>query len=263
MFWRKRAETQRTAAAVFDLKADPWARLSSVGLEIDGRTILQDLTLELREARIGIVGLNGSGKSSFIRLLNGLRQPTSGNLEIFGVDAALDPAALPRHVGFVFQNPDHQAIFPIVEEDVAFGLTQLGRPRDEALAAARTFLADHGAGHLAARPIADLSEGQKQLVAILAVLIMQPAVILLDEPFSALDGLAGRRLQEWLAALPQRLVLISHDRAHLQGFERILWIEDGRLRGDGDPATVLAAYDREIERRASLAGPGGWSEGHL
>ncbi|MBO0347268.1 ABC transporter ATP-binding protein [Roseibium sp. CAU 1637] len=262
-FWRsKRASTQDKAVA-FDLEAASYARFENVGLEISGRTILQDLSLQLNQQRIGLVGLNGSGKSSFVRLLNGLRQPTSGRLEIFGADAVAARKDLPRHVGFVFQNPDHQAIFPTVEEDVAFGLRQLGEDDRLALEQARDFLSLHGASHLAQRPIAELSEGQKQLVCILAVLIMQPSLIILDEPYSSLDALAARRLHAKLESLPQKIVMISHDPSQLEDFDRVVWIEAGGLRADGAPGEILKAYDDDIRAKAAAAGVDDWDRGHL
>lgn len=262
-FWRKTRKTDLATVVGFDLAARPFARLEDVSLVLEGRTILKKLTLELSEQRIGVIGLNGSGKSSFVRLLNGLRQPTSGRLEIFGADAVEAQRELPRHVGFVFQNPDHQAIFPTVEEDVAFGLQQLGRSKAQSLTAARVFLESHGAGHLSERPIANLSEGQKQLVCILAVLIMQPSLLILDEPYSALDALAARRLQAKIESLPQSLVMISHDRAHLENFQRILWLEGGSLRADGPPSEILDAYDADIAAKADLFAGDDWGRGHL
>ncbi|MGZ7222978.1 hypothetical protein ACXWPH_10285, partial [Streptococcus pyogenes] len=79
----------------------------------------------------------------------------SGTLQIYGADTRQARANLPRHVGFVFQNPDHQAIFPTVEEEIAFGLTQLGQPRQDARLNARRFLEAHGCAHLAERPFLD------------------------------------------------------------------------------------------------------------
>jgi len=110
-FWPKKKNRDRPQ--VCNPVASPYAVFDRVGLEIGGKTILEDLTLSLDEARIGVVGLNGSGKSSFVRMLNGLRAPTSGTLTLFDAPSAEAELELPRQVGFVFQNPDHQAIFPM------------------------------------------------------------------------------------------------------------------------------------------------------
>lgn len=248
MFWPKRKKLLQ--ARVCDPKANPFAVFEDAGVAIGGRTILSGLSLALSEDRIGVIGLNGSGKSTFVRLLNGLRQPDSGRLTLFGADAAQAAPELPRHVGFVFQNPDHQAIFPTVEEEIAFGLTQLGHGKAESREKALAFLCEHRCEALAPLPIAELSEGQKQLVCILAVLVMEPQLLVLDEPMTSLDGLVTRRIRDKILSLPQKIVMISHDLDHLAGFDRVLWLEEGRLRMDGPPHTVLSAFQADLDRRA-------------
>ena len=237
---------------ICDPQADPFAVFDKVSLELGDKTVLSDLTLSLREDRIGVIGLNGSGKSTFVRLLNGLRQPGGGSLTLFGADAATAAPELPRHVGFVFQNPDHQAIFPTVEEEIAFGLTQLGANRLESREQALAFLAAHGCEALASTPIAELSEGQKQLVCILSVLVMEPRLLVLDEPMTSLDALATRKIRDKLLSLPQKIVMVSHDFSHFEGFDRVLWLEDGRLRMDGSPYEVLRAFGADIDRRSGV-----------
>ncbi|NBN65479.1 ATP-binding cassette domain-containing protein [Microvirga tunisiensis] len=253
-FW----STSRTpdAAVACDPRRADYAVFDDVSVTRGGKTVLSGLTLTLSERRVAVIGLNGSGKSSLVRLLNGLLLPETGVVRVYGADTRLVRADLPRHVGFVFQNPDHQAIFPTVAEEVAFGLTQLGEERQAARAGASRFLAAHGCGALADRPFHDLSEGQKQLVCILAVLVMRPELLVLDEPFASLDGLATRQLMGRLAGLPQKLVMVSHDLKLIQGFDRVLWIEDGGLRMDGEPGSVLPAYVADIERRAAASDPG-------
>jgi len=245
--WPKRPK--KSAQRVCDPQASPYAMFNGVGLTIGRKRILDGLTLSLSESRVGVIGLNGSGKSSFVRLLNGLRTPDAGTLTLFGAPSSEAGPELPRHVGFVFQNPDHQAIFPTVEEEIAFGLTQLGAEKRESRERARAFLDLHGCGDLAGSPFAELSEGQKQLICILAVLVMEPRLLVLDEPMTSLDALTAGRIREKILALPQKIVMVSHDLSHLTGFDRILWLEDGRLRMDGKPAQVLAAYSEDIGRR--------------
>lgn len=246
-FWPKKKNRDRPQ--VCNPEASPYAVFDRVGLTIGGRTILEDLTLSLDEARIGVIGLNGSGKSSFVRMLNGLRAPTSGTLTVYDAPAAEAELELPRHVGFVFQNPDHQAIFPTVEEEIAFGLTQLGAGKDESRSRARSFLALHGVEALAGKPVTELSEGQKQLVCILAVLVMEPRLLVLDEPMTSLDALVTRRIRDKILSLPQKIVMVSHHLEHFDGFDRLIWLEDGRLRMDGDPENVRAAYEDDIALR--------------
>ncbi|MEP4033204.1 ABC transporter ATP-binding protein [Roseibium polysiphoniae] len=253
-FWtRKNKDTKSKEAVIaanFDAADKPYAVLQNVSLELEGRTVLQDISLSLREARVGIVGLNGSGKSSLVRLLNGLRMPTGGEVRMFGVSTEALREELPRYVGFVFQNPDHQAIFPTVEEEIAFGLTQLGVARADARTQALAFLDRHHCGHLAEKPFADLSEGQKQLICLLAVLVMKPKLLILDEPMSSLDGLATRRIKRKLAELDQKIVMISHDLDLLRNFDRVLWVDEGKIRMDSVPGDVLPAYEADLEQRA-------------
>lgn len=249
-FWPKKQKNERVR--VCDAQASPYAVFEHVGLTIGQRQILEGLTLSLEEDRVGVVGLNGSGKSTFIRMLNGLRMPDAGSLTLFGADCEAAGPELPHHVGFVFQNPDHQAIFPTVEEEIAFGLTQLGADKKESRARALDFLERHGCEALATSPFAELSEGQKQLICILAVLVMEPRLLVLDEPMTSLDALSSRRIRDKLLSLPQKIIMVSHDLGHFEGFDRILWLEDGKLRMDGHPYEVLAAYRQDIDERSGI-----------
>ncbi|GGX66560.1 cobalt ABC transporter [Saccharospirillum salsuginis] len=208
----------------------------------DNQPVLHDFTVRLTEHRIGLVGNNGSGKSSLVRLLNGLLQPATGSVRVGDQDPSDGPESMASQVGFIFQNPDHQLIFPTVQEELTFGLKNLGLSRSEAESRAQACLREHEREDWADRPVHSLSEGQKQLVCILAVLVMQPQLIVLDEPFSALDLPTRWHLLDWMHSLPQQLLMISHDLDTLTDFDRILWLEDGRLRGDGHPNDILPAY---------------------
>lgn len=248
-FWPKRIG--RNSEPVCDPNADPYAVFADVSLSIGGKTILEDVTISLSEQRVGVIGLNGSGKSSFVRLLNGLRLPSSGTLTMFGAAVEDAQKELPKHVGFVFQNPDHQAIFPTVEEEIAFGLTQLGFQKKDSRDRALSFLEQHGCVGLANSPIAELSEGQKQLICILSVLVMEPQLLILDEPMTSLDALATHRIQQMLLSLPQKILMVSHDLSHFEGFDRLIWLESGTLRMDGKPEVVLQAYENWIRQQLS------------
>lgn len=207
-----------------------------------GRTVLSGLSLEIDERRVGLVGANGSGKSTFARLLNGLLVPSAGEVRVFGRPTTGDRHALVADVGFIFQNPDHQILFPTVEEEIVFGVTRGARARPSDREAARDFLAEAGAAHLADRPVQELSEGQKHLVAILSVLVGRPRLLVLDEAFSSLDLPTAAALSRRIAALDQHVIAISHDLATLDDFDRILWLEGGGVRRDGPPEEVLPAY---------------------
>ena len=226
----------------------PGIHLDRASVTLSGRPVLTDLTLSLTEARIGIIGRNGSGKTTLLRLIAGLIAPTTGTVRIDGFDPATDRKAALASLGILFQNPDHQILFPTVEEELAFGLRQQGRTETEALHAARQALATEGRTHWATAPTSTLSQGQRHYLCLMTVLLMQPRTILLDEPFAGLDLPTEARLTRRLATLPQRLITISHAPAAVAASDRILWIEAGRIMADGPPATVLPAFTAEMAR---------------
>jgi biotin transport system ATP-binding protein len=220
--------------------------LRGASFAIRERMILSDLTLSLTEARIGIIGRNGSGKSTLLRLIAGLVAPTAGSVTVDGIDPARDRKAMLARLGILFQNPDQMILFPTVAEELAFGLRQQGHP--DAEARARAALAAEGRADWADRPISALSQGQRQWLCLLSVLLMGPHTILLDEPFAALDLPTAARLTRRLAALPQRLITISHAPAAVATCDRILWLEAGRIRADGPPEQVLPDFTAEMDR---------------
>ncbi|AXQ94197.1 energy-coupling factor ABC transporter ATP-binding protein [Cereibacter azotoformans] len=232
--------------------SDMGIRLDRATYAAGGRTILSGISLHLTERRIGILGPNGSGKTTLLRLMAGLVAPTDGRVTVEGIEPASDRRAMLGAIGILFQNPEHQIIFPTVEEELAFGLKQMGRSAAEARRAARDLLAAHGRAHWAAASVATLSQGQKQFLCLLSVLAMAPRTILLDEPFSGLDLPTQIRLSRRLAALPQRLVTISHDPAAVADHDRVIWLEQGRVRADGPAPEVASAFRAEMEHLGGL-----------
>jgi biotin transport system ATP-binding protein len=205
--------------------------------------VLRDLTLDLAERRVAVVGGNGSGKSTFARLLNGLLVPSRGTVRVDGLDTRRDGKAVRRKVGFVFQNPDNQIVLPVVAEDLAFGLKNLGLPKDEIARRVDEALRRYDLQALADHPAHLLSGGQKQLLAIAGVLAMAPDVIVFDEPTTLLDLRNKRRIAEAIDALPQRAIVVSHDLAFLEHVDRVLVFEDGRVVVDDRPSVALPAYE--------------------
>lgn len=224
------------------MSLDNIIRFDKVSLLRSQTKVLNDLSFSLSEKRVGIIGHNGSGKSSLVRLINGLLQPDSGNILVHGKNPSVGPQKMSADVGFIFQNPDHQIIFPTVEEELSFGLINQGFSKQQAQEKALDILAEHQRSDWASKAIHSLSDGQKQLVCILAVLIMEPKVLILDEPFSALDLITRYQLLKLLDTLPQQVVMISHELETLENFDRILWLEGGKIFQDGTPARVLPEY---------------------
>jgi biotin transport system ATP-binding protein len=206
------------------------------------RTVLREVTVRLTERRIGVIGANGSGKSTFARLLNGLVLPTEGTVTVHGLDTRREGRAVRQRVGFCFTNPDAQIVMPTVREDVAFGLRRRGLSRTEAAARVDAVLARFDlAGH-ADHPAHLLSGGQKQLLALAAVLITEPAVLVLDEPTTLLDLRNAHRVARHLDTLDQQVVLVTHHLDLLEGYDRVLVFDEGRLVGDGPPREAVASY---------------------
>jgi biotin transport system ATP-binding protein len=169
-------------------------------------------------------------------------------VRVAGLDPSRDRKAMLRQVGILFQNPDHQILFPTVEEELAFGLTQMGQTKAEARAAVRDLLAADGRSHWAAAATHTLSQGQRQYLCLMAVLAMAPATLLLDEPFASLDLPAQIRLRRRLAGLSQQIITISHDPAAVGDCDRVIWLEGGKVRADGAAPPVLAEFRTEMAR---------------
>lgn len=216
--------------------------LHDVSISYDGLLVLDGISLTLSERRIAIVGSNGSGKSSFARLLNGLQRPTAGRVSVDGFDTVKDGKEVRKRVGFVFQNPDNQIVFPIVDEDLAFGLKNLKLPQDvidrkvtEALARYDLLPFRKHASH-------HLSAGQKQLIALSGVLAMEPKYLVLDEPTTLLDLRNKRRIAEVIDGLEQPAIVVSHDLEFLKDFDRVIVFDNGSVAVDDIPSIALSRY---------------------
>ena len=214
-------------------------QIQSLSCQYGDKTVLDTITLELTQARVGIVGRNGSGKSTLARAFSGLIRPEQGRILINGIDVLNDRKSSLSAVGILFQNPDHQIIFPTVEEEISFGLRQLGHSKADASTKTDETLANFGKSDWAKRPVSTLSQGQRHLVCLMSVLAMAPSVIILDEPFSGLDIPTTRALQKRLNQLDQTLIHITHDPARIADYDRVLWIEGGKIIADGAPETGL------------------------
>lgn len=227
----------------------PALRLEGVTLARGGRTVFENLSFSITQRRVGIVGDNGAGKSSLFRLICGLEQPLAGQVRIGALAPDAPASARAAAVGMMFQNPDEQIIFPTVVEELALSLSPRGVSRKQALLQARALLDARGLAHWADRAISGLSHGQRQHVCWLALLIAEPGLLLLDEPFASLDLPGQAMLAQDIAATRQTVLVATHILAPLQDFDRVLWLEQGRVRADGAPADVCAAYQADVAQR--------------
>lgn len=204
--------------------------------------LLGPVTLTLAERHVAVVGANGSGKSTLARLLNGLVLPSAGQVRVGGLDTATDGTAVRRRVGFVFTDPDAQIVMPTPLEDVALSLRRAvpdAREREQRALAA---LARFGLADRAHVSVHALSGGQRQLLALAAVLATDPAVLVCDEPTTLLDLRWRTRVDALLASLDQQVVVVTHDLEAAARADRVLVVDDGQVVADGAPAPALAHY---------------------
>lgn len=223
-------------------------------IEFDGishrygeRVVLTDVTLTLSERRIAFVGANGSGKSTLARMVNGLLAPTTGRVRVNDLDVTRDGKRVRRQVGFVFTDPDNQIVMPTVAEDVAFSLRRSGLSTSDVKARVAEILAEYGLGDHHDHPAHLLSGGQKQLLALIAVLVVEPRILVCDEPTTLLDLRNKRRFGELLAELPQQVLMVTHDLHLVSDFDRVVVLDAGRVVADDEPAPAVAYYRRLLE----------------
>jgi biotin transport system ATP-binding protein len=179
-------------------------------------------------------------------MLNGLVTATGGSVRVHGLDPVKQAKQLRRTVGFIFSNPDAQIVMPTVAEDVAFSLRGRGLSRPEVDGRVSTTLDTYGLAAHADAPAHTLSGGQKQLLALSAILIGEPDLVVADEPTALLDASNTRRIgNHLLDELSQQLVLVTHDLRLAARCDVVLRFEDGRLLEHGDPLDVIARYERD------------------
>jgi energy-coupling factor transport system ATP-binding protein len=208
---------------------------------------LSNITLDIEQGEyLGVIGQNGSGKTTMARLLNGLILPTTGRVLVGGMDTAdsRNLQEIRRQVGMVFQNPDNQIVSSIVEEDVAFGPENLGLAPEAVRERTDWALQALGLEDLRFQAPHLLSGGQKQRVAVASALAMQSRCLVLDEPASMLDQSGRRLLLETLDRLNKEhgltIVLISHNMEDVVRADRLIVLNEGSIRLTGSPREVFA-----------------------
>jgi len=234
--------------------------LDGVSVRLGDELALNDISLHLDQQRTAVIGANGSGKSTFARLLGGLVTAESGTVSVLGLDPAKQAKELRRRVGVIFSNPDAQIIMPTVVEDVTFSLRGERLPKAEVAQRVAAALEEFGLAELADRAAHDLSGGQKQLLALCGALIRQPALIIADEPTAYLDARNSRIIAGHLlgdssptasagtnAASAHRLVLVTHDLALAARCDVAVLFDDGQLVAVGSPVEVIDRYEASLQ----------------
>jgi energy-coupling factor transport system ATP-binding protein len=219
------------------------------------RSALANVSFGLRPGEyVGVVGPNGGGKSTLVRLLNGLLRPDSGRIRVSGHDPATEPFEVRKHLGVLFQNPENGLVAPFVEDDVAFGLENLGVPREEMRERVARAIRAVGLEGYERREPHTLSGGEKQRVALAGLLAVEPEILVLDEPTSMLDAAGRREVLERLEALrAEKTVLhVTHHLEELLHADRILVLNGGGLVADESPERLLSDYDLLRENRLVL-----------
>jgi biotin transport system ATP-binding protein len=217
-------------------------RFDHVSHAFGDRRVLADVDLTLTESRIGIVGANGSGKSTLARLINGLVEPTTGTVTVDGLAVARHGRRVRELVGFIFTDPDTQIVMPTVREDIAFTLRRTRLSKTDAAARVDTVLARFGLTDHADHPAHLLSGGQKQLLALAAVLVGEPAILVADEPTTLLDARNAAMIGETFRGLDQQVVVVTHHLDLVADFDRVLVVDGGRVVADDAPDRALATY---------------------
>lgn len=208
------------------------------------KLLLSGLSLDLAEQRIAVIGANGSGKSTFLKLLNSLVQPSTGTISVNGVDTIRDVRKVRRQVGFVFTDPLAQLVMPTGIEDVELSLRAGTKDSSQRRRRAMELLTSFGLAQQAEQSIYDLSGGERQLLALATVLAVQPRILVADEPTTLLDLRNRNHIRTVLAALPQQVIVSTHDLELAADFQRVLVIDAGRIVQDGEPSAAIAHYRR-------------------
>ncbi|MBS6510234.1 MAG: energy-coupling factor transporter ATPase [Clostridiales bacterium] len=220
---------------------------------------LNGIDLSVKEGEfVVILGHNGSGKSTFARLVNALNTPTSGRLEVAGMDTSKEEnqLAIRETAGMVFQNPDNQLVATVVDEEVAFGPENLGVPREEILERVQQSLEMVGMEQYRKRAPHMLSGGQKQRIAIASTLAMHPKMIIFDEATAMLDPKGRSDILEiihQLNAQGMTILLITHFMEEAVDADQVVVMRGGFVLKKGTPQEIF--FDEQLLQKAELLPP--------
>jgi energy-coupling factor transport system ATP-binding protein len=220
----------------------------NMGFSYGENKILKDINIEFEKGEFtGLVGDNGSGKSTLMKIMSGIFTEYDGEV-VFKEESLNEDTKI--KVGYIFQNPENQIVGVTVEEDVAFGLENIGTEREEMLRRIKWALEVVGLKGLEKSDPNSLSGGQKQRLAIASIVAMDPEVILMDEPTTMLDPVGRREVYKVikrLVNLGKTIIIASHHSADLEEVSRIVALKDGKVHFDGKRDEFYKTHDFNIE----------------
>jgi cobalt/nickel transport system ATP-binding protein len=194
---------------------------------------------------IALIGENGAGKTSLLLAIVGILESANGVIEADGIQLTKKNVnEIRRQIGLVFQNPDDQLFMPLIYDDIAFGCRNFGLPENEIKKRVDETLEQLSISHLHGRSSLKLSAGEKRISAIAAVLVMNPSVLMLDEPTAFLDPKAKRTLAETLNKLPHPKIIATHDMEFAAKVcNRVIVLKNGQIAAEGNIALL---HDKEL-----------------
>ncbi len=209
-------------------------QIKNLSFKYEEHFVLTDINLEIKEGSFtAIIGANGSGKSTLGKHLNALLLPSKGTVLVEGIDTKKNQFEIRRKVGLLFQDFDSQIIYPIVEEDIAFGLENLGLPGTDIKKIVNETLEKLNIKKLTNSNVNTLSLGQKQLVALAGVLAMRPKCIVFDEPTTMLDSANKKNILSIIKELNEKdkltIVMITNTLEDLRYADRVVILKEGRI----------------------------------
>ncbi len=225
----------------------------------NGKTALHEVNLDVREGDfLALIGQNGAGKTTLAKHFNSLLKPTQGSVHVCGINVGeSEPEELASHIGYVFQNPDHQIFSQSVWKEVAFGLKNIGLPENEMRSRIERVLNFTHLWNLRDEHPFSLGKGERQMIAVASILALEPKILVVDEPTTGLDWRGIRRIMDLIKTLHDNgttIIMITHDMDLVAHYAtRTVVMRHGAVLLDGETRDVLA--DTEKLRDAYVTPP--------
>lgn len=208
--------------------------IKNLYFKYEDELILKNINLKLKDGcYTAIIGANGSGKTTLAKHLNALLMPTKGSVTVDDIDTKKDQFSVRKKVGFVFQNPEDQLVYSIVEEDIAFGLENIGMETKEMKTKVNGIIKELNIEYLTKKNVNMLSAGQKQLTALAGILVMSPKYIVFDEPTTLLDNKNKKNIMGIINKLNKinkiGIILITNLLSDIKYAENVVVISNGKI----------------------------------